>query len=300
LIDGSIDLFSDVMIHAGATALFDTPPPSDVTSDNIENVLKAAAKQIGKQKRKSLFVFYYAGHAVAGPNGHLYLVMKDYRGNPVEDIGENYMYGLSREQLNDPGSPMGGSNISDILDVVNAMQTVYPEQIEGLYPVSKIEEIFRGIKVPFVILIDACYSHSQMSQLRQQLTLTNEGDYYGPEIEGGPMEVRRYAAAIHRFGNVPYLNSKNVVILSSAPGSIAVGVRNPIPSVLNNDFVAPLSGKLYKNFESVLLNGDPVSYGDFFYSVIDVKELGEMKIKGTVSWSDFSQLKKIEMFRRNK
>lgn len=300
LVEGSIDLFSDVMKKAGATALFDTPPPSDLTTDHFERVIKEVSDRIIEEKRKSLFVFYYVGHAVAGPNGHLYLVLKDYKGNPKEDIGENYIYGLSREQLDEPSSPVSGSNISDLLDAINAMQTVYPEQIEGLYPVSQIEGKLRELEVPFVILVDACYSHNQMNQLRRQLSLTREGDYFGQRMDGGPEEVMRYAGAIRRFGNVPYLNSSNVVILSSAPGSIAVGVPNPIPSILKENFVGPLSRKIYDSFESVLLNGEPISYGDFFYSIVDVKELGEVKIHGATSWSDFSLIKKIEMLRKKR
>ena len=233
------------------------------------------------------------GHAVAGPNGHQYLVLQDYRGNPAEDIGENYLYGLSREQLEAPSSPVSGSNFSDLFDVANALKTAYPEEIEGLYPVSEIERRLGETGVPMVVLIDACVSVEQMEQLRMALSLTSDGDYYGPSNFGGPDEVLRYAKAIKRFGNVPYLNSQNPVILSAAPGSIAVVVPDPLPGLLKSNRVAPLVRKIYTQFENVLVDGTAISLGDFFYSIVDIKELGEVRIRGSVSWSDFSKVNKV-------
>jgi len=38
-----------------------------------------------------------------------------------------------------------------------------------------------------------------------------------------------------------------------------------------------------------------VSWGDFLASIVDVNPLGEMRIHGTVSWSDFSYIKQVPM-----
>ena len=293
VVSSSIDLFSGVMEQSGGLPLLRGTNPENLTSDQMDEMLDKAVAALKRQRRKTPFVFYYVGHAVAGPNGHQYLVLKDYRGNPAEDIGENYLYGLSREQLEVPSSPVSGSNFSDLFDVANALKTTYPEEIEGLYPVSEIERRLGEAGVPMVVLVDACFSVEQMEQLRMALSLTPDGDYYGPSNFGGPDEVLRYAKAIRRFGNVPYLNSLNPVILSAAPGSIAVVVPDPLPGLFKPNRVAPLARKIYTQFENVLIAGTAISLGDFFYSIVDIKELGEVRIKGSISWSDFSKVNKV-------
>lgn len=293
VVGSSIELFSGVMEQSGGRPLLEGANPESLTSAQMDEILDRAAAALKKQKRKTPFIFYYVGHAVAGPNGHQYLVLKDYRGNPAEDIGENYLYGLSREQLEAPASPVSGSNFSDLFDVANALKTAYPEEIEGLYPVSEIERRLGEAGVPMVVLVDACFSVEQMEQLRMALSLTPDGDYYGPSNFGGPDEVLRYAKAIKRFGNVPYLNSQNPVILSAAPGSIAVVVPDPLPGLLKSNRVAPLARKIYTQFENTLVEGTAISLGDFFYSIVDIKELGEVRIRGSVSWSDFSKVNKV-------
>lgn len=293
VVGSSIDLFSGVMEQSGGLPLLEGTNLESLTSAQMDEMLDKAAAALKRQKKKMPFVFYYVGHAVAGPNGHQYLVLKDYRGNPAEDIGENYLYGLSREQLEAPTSPVSGSNFSDLFDVANALNTAYPEEIDGLYPVSEIERRLGEAGVPMVVLVDACFSVEQMEQLRMALSLTPDGDYYGPSNFGGPDEVLRYAKAIKRFGNVPYLNSQNPVILSAAPGSIAVVVPDPLPGLLKSNRVAPLARKLYTQFEHVLVEGTAISLGDFFYSIVDIKELGEVRIRGSVSWSDFSKVNKV-------
>jgi len=175
----------------------------------------------------------------------------------------------------------------------------YPKEILGLYPISKISKRFEKLGVPFVIIVDACYSHEQMEELRDRLNLTENGDYFGPDDFGGPNEVSKYSEAINRFGQSPYLNSSNIIILSSAPGSIAIQVPYPKPILSRNEYVAPLSRRIYNQLNSIVANGNPVSYGEFFYSMVDVKKIGEVRTQGVTSWSDFSKISTIEMLKPN-
>jgi hypothetical protein len=297
IVGPSTSLVSEVLQKAGATPLMETRPPEVVTSIQMDDLLDEISSQMILTKGKSLFVFYYAGHSIAGPNGQMYLVMEDYVGDPVKDIGENYLYGVSRRKFEDPTSPTSGSGINDLLDLSDFIKANNPKQIDGLFSVSKITSRLESLGVPFLILIDGCYDHEQMNQMRDELSLTQDGDYFGPKMEGGPEEVLQFADAIQSFGNVPQLQSENVVILSSAPGSIAILVPSPRPAFFKRERVGPLAKRVFERFERGLIAGNPISYGDFFYSIVDVKVYGEVRIHGTTSWSDFSVLKGIDMFK---
>jgi hypothetical protein len=295
LVEKSIEIVSSVFYKAGAQPLMNGKRNSIIKQKQFDDILNEIESELKLSEKTSLLIFYYVGHAISGPNGHLYLVLNDYVGNPSSEIGEDFYHGLYRESIEQSTSPLSGSNFSDIFDIMGEIQVEYPVDIDGLYPVSKISKKLEKSGVPFIIMIDACYSHEQMNELRNKLNLTKNGDYYGPNTNGGPDEVFRYSNAIEKFGKSPYLNSKNVVVLSSAPGSIAVQVPNPQNNFFKNEFVAPLASRIYNQFYWSVVNTIPISYGDFVYSFIDVKRLGEVRTQGVTSWSDFSVVNEIKM-----
>ncbi len=295
IVPNSLELVSSVFNIAGAESAHNSNNEDFVSEKLLDNILDDLEKSDLKSDYTSLLLFYYVGHAVSGPNGHSYLVLNEYNGNPSEDIGENFYHGLYRESIDHKSSPLSGSNFSDILDLMGVIAAEYPEEVSGLYPVSKISNKLEKLGIPFVIIIDACYSHEQMEKLRNRLNLTKNGDYYGPNDYGGPNEFLKYSDAIKRFRQAPYLNSSNVVILSSAPGSIAVEIPSPKATFFKNEFVAPLAGKIYNQLNRFVANTKPVSYGDFLYSLVDVKKMGEVKIHGVTSWSDFTLVNNVEM-----
>jgi hypothetical protein len=303
MVGPSLGIVQSVLERSGARPLLKAPLPQVITQQGMDEILDEILSRHQHKKQTSpsaLFILYYAGHAIAGPNGQLYLVMNDYDGDPANDIGEDYLHGLSREQLEHPTSPVSGSNFGQLFDLMGAIQAEYPEEIPGLYPLSAIEEKLRALNTPFMLLVDACYSHEQMDQLRNALSLTPRGDYFGPALDGGPGEVTRYTDAIHRFGDVPYLRSPNAVVLSAAPGSIAVEVPSPRPNLFNSEFVAPLARRMYNRLESTLAYSTPISYGAFFHSIVDVKPTGEVRTYGITSWSDFSTAGDVEMLSAGK
>ena len=140
---------------------------------------------------------------------------------------------------------------------------------------------------------------SKCRSFGKPLSLTPRGITLGRIWKGG-VEVRRYAEAIHGFDSVPYLRSSNVIILSPAPGSIAgkSQVRGLI--FFQNEFLAPLSRRIYNRFESMLVSSAPISYGEFLHPILDVKPSGEIRTYGTTTWSDFSVIRQIEMFKKNR
>ena len=264
VVDNSINLISSVLNTSGANPIVKKEISDIITQREFETILENTCDTLKADKNNSLFIFYYVGHAISGDNGQLYLVMNDYKGDPSVDIGKDYLHGLSRELLEEPTSPVRGKNFDDLFDVVNALGAEYPKEIQGLYPVSKIAQKLNETKRRYIILIDACYSHQEMSKLRSYLNLTQSGDYFGIKVNGGPAELKKYVDAINKFGNVLYLNSNNVIMLSSAPGSIAEETLSPKAIFFKNEFVAPLSNKVYNEFENEIANGKTISYGGFF------------------------------------
>ena len=289
----SHELVKQVFDLSGASALLNESK-TVLTKKGLADELNEVAAKI-RTERPSLFVLYYAGHAIAGPGGQLYLVMNDYEGDPVKDMGEDFLLGLPRAHLDNPSSPASGSNLQNLLDVVTALQAESPLEIVGLYPVSSIAKQLEGIDVPYILLIDGCYEHSQIDRLRESLHLTQKGDYFGPREWGGPDENERLEKAIRQFGQAPYLRSKNAVIFSATPGSVAVAEADPRPSLFNDQFVAPLAGRIYRRMEAAVAHAEDTSWGAFLQSIVDVKPLGERRVFGTVSWSDFSLLKSAPM-----
>ena len=234
---------------------------------------------------------YYSGHAVAGRGGQLMLVMSDYQGRLENDLGEDLLLGFPRAALEEPSHPFNGSNIGDLLDVMVALQAEHPEAIPGLVPISEIAKRFEATGVPFIILVDACYEHEQMDVLREQYNLTESGDYYGPQDFGGAESSQRFTKAIKQFAAAPYLRSTNPIIISSTPGTIALQTLSPLQPIWSRpEYVAPLAKRLYYRYESALADQDATSWGLFLNWIVDVKPIGEQRIRGTFSWSDYDEL----------
>lgn len=293
-VEPSIQVVGDLFQNAGADPLQIDQSPHVVTETAMNDTLSRITEKLGATA-PSLFVLYYVGHAVAGAGGQLYLVMNDYDGDPVIDLGKNLMLELPRAQLDEPSSSLEGSNINDLLDVITALQTELPPEMKGLYPVSTIAKQLEDTGTPFVILIDACFEVEQMDRLRETFNLTESGDYYGPDDHGGPQEVERYANAIRQFGTSPYLNSANVVVFSAVPGTFAIVVPDTRPTWGITQYVGPLASRMHRRFEAALTRSQPMSWGDFLQSIVDVKALGEVRIHGSVSWSDFGVARQIPM-----
>ena len=297
VVEPSIQIVESVFHKAGAESLITEQLPRVLNEAKINDVVSRITDELRKMK-PSLFVLYYVGHAVTGLGGQLYLVLEDYNGDLEDDLGEDFLLGLPRAQLDNPASPLTGKNIGNLLDVVTALQAEAPLEVQGLYPVSTIAKQLEKTGIPFIILIDACFEHKGMDHLRNTFNLTESGDYYGPDDYGGPQEVERYADAIRQFGTPPYLHSTNVVIFSATPGTIAVTVQDPRPQWDSTYRVGPLARRIYRRFEATVARSEPISWGDFLYTIVDVKGLGVRRIQGTVSWSDFSAVRQVPMLQR--
>ena len=292
LTEPSLEIVEHVFKEAGAQRLLVENSTGVVTETQLNGFLTRIASEL-ETTVPSLFVLYYAGHAIAGPGGQLYLVMSDYGGNPIDDFGEDFLLGSARLQM----SELVGGNFDDILDVVSSVRAKLPHKISGLYPVSKLAQRLQESNTPFVILIDACYEYDEMDRLREELNLTESGDdYFGPDTYTEAQEFQQqYVNAIHQFSTAPYLNSTDVIIFSATPGSAAVAVKDPRPMWDSYRRVAPLASRIYKRFEGALVKSETVTWGDFLQSIVDVQRLGEIRTHGTVSWSDFEIARHLTM-----
>ena len=294
----SIQVAESVFKKVGAKPLLTTQFPFDLNESTIDDALSQIIGEL-RTTNPPLFVLYYVGHAVASRGGALHVVTEDYNGNLREDLGEDLMVGLLRTQLDEPTLPLNGTNIGDLLDVLTATQTEAPLAAKGLYPVSTIAKRLEDTGIPFVILVDGCFEHAQLEKLRSTLNLTQSGDYYGPHAHGGPEEERRYSSAIRQFSAAPYLRSTNVVIFSATPGTVASTVPDPRPTWGSMQHVGPLALRIHRQFETAVAQSESLTWGDFMQSIIDVKTLGELRIGGTISWSDFSVVNSLPMLQKD-
>ena len=298
VVEPSIQVAESVFRWVGAQPVLNEPLPHILSTTTMNDTVSRISDALTANDH-SLFILYYVGHAVTGKGGQLYLVMSDYKGDPAEDLGEDLFLGLPRAQIDAPTSPLEGSNINDLLDVVTALQAEASAEVPGLYPVSRLVRSLEDAGRPYVVLIDACYEHAQMDSLREALNLTERGDYFGPDSSGGPQEMRRFADSIRQFGVAPYLNSANIVIFSATPGTIAIEVEDPRRTWGASRYVAPLARRMYRRFEAAVAASEPLTWGMFLQSIVDVKPLGEMRIHGTVSWSDFAAVSEVPMLRQS-
>jgi len=121
LVDNSIKIVSEVFSLVGAKTLPNIENKNIVTENIMEKVIFDLESFIKKSENTSLLLFYYVGHSISGPNGHSYLVLNDYKGNPSKDIGVDFYHGLYRESINHSSSPFSGSNFSDIMDLMSVI-----------------------------------------------------------------------------------------------------------------------------------------------------------------------------------
>lgn len=297
-VEPSMQVVERVFKKVGAKPLLTTQFPDVLNESTIDEALSQIIGEL-RTTTPPLFVLYYVGHAVASRGGALHVVTGDYNGNLQEDLGEDLMVGLLGTQLDEPTSPVKGTHTSDLLDVLTAIQTEAPSAPKGLYPVSMIAKRLEDTGIPFVILVDACFEHAQLERLRSTLNLTQSGDYYGPGAHGGPAEERRYSSAVRQFGAAPYLRSANVVIFSATPGTVARVVPDPRPTWGSIQHVGPLALRIHRQFETAVAQTESLTWGDFVQSMVDVKTLGELRVRGTVSWSDFSVVSRIPMLQKD-
>lgn len=260
-----------------------------LTTETFAEARKRLIDQV-KASKPSALVLYYAGHAVAGQAGAQYLVMGDYKGKLAEDLKQTTPF-VPPSAAN---GPLSGSNISDLMKVVAAAGQELAASMPGLVAVADIHREFSEAGVPFALVIDGCYAAEAMADLRKELSLTDWGDYYGPDnrLAG---DLPAYHRALRAYGEAPYLRGSNPVIFSARPGTVAEPVRNP---GFESDLVprvAPLAAKFLGTYLYAVENQESLSLGLWLRRITDFAGTGELDVKGSISWSDFDPMRQRPM-----
>ncbi len=286
----SATLAGELFMAAGSEIL-DTglSSGSRLTAEAFSAARARLVESLTRRKPRA-FVLYYAGHAVSGAAGASYLVMGDYRGKIAEDVKQTSPF----LPPTPPGSPLSGSNITDLAKAVAAAAQAAPPSQPGLVTVADLHREFTATGIPFALLIDGCYAAGAMDRLRETLSLTQWGDYYGADgrLSG---DLTAYHAALKTYGEAPYLRSENPVIFASRPGTVANPTKHPF---FEGDLVAgvaPLGAKLLGTYLYALENQDEMSLGVWLRRITDFAGTGEQGVKGSTSWSDFNALRAVPM-----
>lgn len=286
----SADLVDGLFRTMGAKPLdtgLDRSAP--LTADTFTAARKKIFDAVKKLKPRA-FVLYYSGHAVSGTAGAHYLVMGNYNGKLADDLKETSPF----FPTGDPSSPLTGSNIEDIAKAIAAAGQKLATSWPGLVAVADLYRELTETGVPFAIIVDGCYEAAAMSQLRDELQLTPWGDYFGPD-DGGPREIQKYQRALRTYGEAPYLRSTNPVIFAAKPGTVAPVVRHPLYETDLLGGVGPLAAKLTGTYLYALENQESLSLGPLLRRITDFAGTGELDVKGSISWSDFSALREVPM-----
>jgi|GEM_PF-4430748 len=243
-----------------------------------------------KALKPRAFVLYYSGHAVSGMAGAHYLVMGDYQGKLADDLKQTSPFVPPRESTH----PLAGSNIDDVAKAITAAGQELATTQQGLVSVADLHRELTETGVPFAIVVDGCYEADAMSKLRDELRLTQWGDYYGFG-DGGVRELQQYQRALQTYGEAPYLRSANPVIFAARPGTLAPLVRHPFFDGDLVGSVGPLAAKLGGTYLYAMENREDLRLGDWLRRITDFAGTGELDVRGSISWSNFDAMRAVPM-----
>lgn len=267
---------SETLRSAGGEPILELAP-EELTAAAFRDALELIAGK-AREARPPLLVVYYFGHAMPLGSGQQVLVMSDYAGDLKRDAPS---IGRVMHDAESATHPMQGSNLEDLLRVAQAVEGEVAPEIPGLVTVAESHRILSAAGVPFVLLIDGCYEDKDFDEIRELLRLTEIGDYYGDG--DGAMAEREFHAKILRYGELPLLRGADPVVLAVRPGVAAQLVPDPRYGWSLPPRVGPLARRLYLGVERA------TSWPGLLRGMIDIRPTGEVRIDGTISWSDIAR-----------
>jgi hypothetical protein len=99
-------------------------------------------------------------------------------------------------------------------------------------------------------------------------------------------EIGEYADMLRHFtDDFSYLHAENPVVLAAKPGTLAMAARDPRWAW--GDPVGPLASRLAGYVAASRLDDEPPSLGDVVRAAAEYRGLGEIRPRGSISWSDF-------------
>ncbi|WP_430409285.1 hypothetical protein [Kordia sp.] len=211
-------------------------------------------------------LIYYVGHGVSLPNGEIVLL----QGNLNKDFAERAIENIT------PNTSSSG---------------------DGLLLTETLYNSFEMTGIPFTLFLDACYPNAEMQKALQRVSMTLGSEdgtnliYYGNE-DFITDEMSEISNVLSEIGNrFQYRTNKNPIIFSSKPGAKAIFQDNPISYYSTG--VAPIAKRLinysqYNNYQN------PISLYQLIRNTTDLRQgIGEISLGGTITWSNFDDMKKF-------
>ncbi|MBV8589502.1 MAG: hypothetical protein JO212_05485 [Acetobacteraceae bacterium] len=244
----------------------------EATLDFVRSVALEA-----KKRQARLLVLYYIGHMVTHDDDTLALLMGDATRGGGSAQSPDVFYST-------------GGNIADLGRAATAIRRKL-QPPEGELQLGDLYDAAASGGVPFVLIVDGCLEAPKFAAFRDRLGLIIGPQqllnvFVGPDSPENA--ISRFSDRLRHFPDgQPFLSSKNPVILGAAPGTVAYEREN-----LAWEWgapIGPLASYIATTVERSKFWPDRPSLAQLLNWSAENKRLGENNLKGTISWSDWSQ-----------
>jgi hypothetical protein len=231
-----------------------------------------------QKSQARLLVLYCIGHMVTHGDNTLALLMGD--ATPASD----------KSRPPDEFSGMGG-NLADLARAATAIQRKL-EPPQGELQLGDLYDAAASGEIPFALVIDGCLEALAFAKFRDR-----RGLIIGPkqvqQVFVGPgspeSAISKFSDRLRHFpDDQPFLSSRNPVILGAAPGTFANERDNPIWEW--GAPVGPLASYIAITVQRSRFWPNRPSLALLLNWSAENKRLGENNLKGTISWSEWTQL----------
>lgn len=255
-----------------------------LTHKTIHAFLSDLAETASRSQSRFV-VLYYVGHTVSWPNGDIAIVLGD----------ANAIPNLERPNSKDAVAQQLGSNIGDLMQLADTLTANVEQLPPGYLPLREVYAELEKTRLPFLLAIDGCLRNDDFEKFRASLGIVgdqNSGSFFfvnaNQQLSSSLSEFDNHLR--HFADGLPYLHSKNPVILAAKPGTFALPGDNPD---ISWNPAGPLAWRMTRYVRSSLLDATPPSLADVFSNITDYKGTGEISPKGSISWSDFTLFKQV-------
>jgi hypothetical protein len=257
----------------------DTSLTANLVLSNATQFVKHATEE-----GRSLVVVYYVGHTVSGASGNLWLVQSDATVDSIQDAGKT-----------PPNLKPVGENLDQLSKIADAVQATYGDGPKGMLAVEKLCAALSEGGVRFALIIDGCMEDQAFKDMANAVGFQFNPRYpelfYVGKSDVVTTEMSDFANLLDHFGqSMPCLRSENPVILAAKPGTVALGVKNPF--VEGGPPLGPLAVRAKEVVTAGLLNGESPPLATVIKSLASYRGVGEINLKGSISWSDFDGFEK--------
>lgn len=244
-----------------------------------------SVREKAKASNSRFILFYYIGHTLSWPNRDIALILGD-----AKSIPDTTRAGSNRaihRQL--------GDKVGSLFDLADALQANLEQLPRGFMPLREVYAEMDKAGIPFAILVDGCLRNDEFEKLRSELGIIGDSQtrtffYVGPD-DRLLSSVDEFDDALRHFADtLPYLHSSNPVIMAAKPGTFAQPWTDPR---LSWTPAGPLAARLYHYIRASVFDVEQPSLGEALSNVTEYKGTGEISPKGSVSWSDFGEIKDI-------